>query len=118
MLSNILPPDGPRPAGRPGAIFAMEGGIEKESEDALVPAGTYAPFFRDAGEKHRPVPALKIDRYPVTKGERAAFVAVHPEWGNGIFLLDARGEVVAKLEGLGGEQKAFLDALHKVTAAP
>lgn len=45
-----------------------------------VPAGVYAPFFRDEGEKDRKIPALWVDRYPVTNREFAAFVREHPEW--------------------------------------
>lgn len=44
-----------------------------------IPAGTYLPLF--AGGGHRTVvPAFRLDIFPVTRSEYAAFISTHPEW--------------------------------------
>jgi formylglycine-generating enzyme required for sulfatase activity len=47
----------------------------------LIPAGTYAPFFRDRTDPDRvPVAAYWLDARPVTNAEFLAFVRANPAW--------------------------------------
>jgi len=50
------------------------------SADILVKEGVYMPFFRDKDEPDQKIPALKVDKYPVTNAEYLKFVKSHPEW--------------------------------------
>ncbi len=47
---------------------------------ALVPAGTYAPFYPIEGEAPQPVAAFWLDERPVTNEELLGFVRGHERW--------------------------------------
>jgi formylglycine-generating enzyme len=46
---------------------------------AVVPAGSYTPLYAMEEGQVR-VASFRMDRYPVTRGEFAAFVAAQPRW--------------------------------------
>ncbi len=52
-----------------------------DEDMALVPAGTYRSFFKREGKAvETPVPAFRLDRHPVTRGDFAGFVRENPAW--------------------------------------
>ncbi len=48
--------------------------------EVLLQAGTYAPFFRDVGEKDQSVGPLLVDRFPVTNNDFKSYLAQHREF--------------------------------------
>jgi len=52
---------------------------EKETM-AVIPAGTYKPFFSDSNSAAITVKSFLVDKYPVTNGEFLSFVKLNPRW--------------------------------------
>lgn len=63
----------------PAKTVSVPVGAAPVRPSALVPAGSYMPLYTpDTGEVR--VESFRMDRYPVTRGHFAAFVAANPRW--------------------------------------
>lgn len=78
---------GPRRRGRLAALataFLLAPGADAETAlppgMALVPGGTYVPFYRARDEQPMSVPSFAIDRTPVTNAAFLAFVEREARW--------------------------------------
>jgi formylglycine-generating enzyme required for sulfatase activity len=92
-------PDNAHDAGKaPDVAVARAAAHASTARMARIPAGSYMPLFADGGKRTN-VHAFRLDIYPVTRAEYAAFVARHAEWKKSVvrtpgYLSGWTGDVV------------------------
>lgn len=79
LLALVLPFPLAAQAGGRGTPVGDDGRGPAHRRMATVPAGDYLPLY-SPDTAMVTVPAFRMDAYPVTRSDFAAFVAAHPRW--------------------------------------